>query len=192
MTLTPDISLQDPFDGLDEALAPPRRRPDPVRRVPAGLQAARGAARPVLRSGPHRRSDRAHQLRPVQRVLRGSGGEEAAEPLPARLGGAVVRHRGLQPGLQVLPELGHLQIARDRHPFRTGDSRGPGPGGRRNRLPQRRFHLQRPDHLLGVRRRRRRCLPRAGHQGDLGDRGLTCARSRARSSIGISTPPTSI
>ena len=29
--------------------------------------------------------------------------------------GPVVRHRRLQPDLQVLPELGHLQIARVRH-----------------------------------------------------------------------------
>ena len=28
---------------------------------------------------------------------------------------ALVRHRRLQPRLQVLPELGHLQVARDRH-----------------------------------------------------------------------------
>ena len=37
------------------------------------------------------------------------------QPLPARLVGAVVRHRGLQPRLQVLPELGHEQVARDGH-----------------------------------------------------------------------------
>ncbi len=30
-------------------------------------------------------------------------------------GGAVVRHRRLQPRVQVLPELGHLEVAGDRH-----------------------------------------------------------------------------
>ena len=39
-------------------------------------------------------------------------------------------------------------------------------------LPQRRVHLQRPRDLLGVRRRRGRCLPCDRDQGDCGDRGL--------------------
>ena len=54
-------------------------------------------------------------VRALLGVLRRPGGEEAAQPLPARLGGALLRHRGLQPGLPVLPELGHLQVPRDRH-----------------------------------------------------------------------------
>jgi pyruvate formate lyase activating enzyme len=33
-------------------------------------------------------------------------------PFPARQRGALVRHRGMQPGVQVLPELGHLEVAR--------------------------------------------------------------------------------
>ena len=60
-------------------------------------------------------ADRAHHLRPVERLLRRPHREEAAEPLPARLVGAVVRHRGLQPRLPVLPELGHLEVEGDRH-----------------------------------------------------------------------------
>ena len=59
-------------------------------------------------------------LRPLVRVLRRPDREEAAQPLPSRLGGAVVRHRRLQPRLQVLPELGHLEVARDRHADRIG------------------------------------------------------------------------
>ena len=38
----------------------------------------------------------------------------------------LVRHRGLQPGVQVLPELGHLQVARD------GPAAGPGDAARRS------------------------------------------------------------
>ena len=37
--------------------------------------------------------------------------EEAAQPLPARHADPLVRHRRLQPRLQVLPELGHVQGA---------------------------------------------------------------------------------
>ena len=41
------------------------------------------------------------------------------------LGGAVVRHGRVQPGLPVLPELGHLQIAGDRHAGRPRRRRRP-------------------------------------------------------------------
>ena len=56
-----------------------------MRRVPARVQAARGPAGPVFRPRPPRRSDRAHQLWPVQRVLRRPRREEAAQPFPARV-----------------------------------------------------------------------------------------------------------
>ena len=91
-------------------------------------------------------------LRSLERVLRGPRGEEAAQPLPARQRCAVVRHRRLQPGLQVLPELGHLQVAGDRHSGRLRDTTYPRPHGRVSRLPQRGVHLRRPSDLLGVRR----------------------------------------
>ena len=54
---------------------------------------------------------RADDLRPLQRLLHRPDREEAAEPLPARHARALVRHGRLQPGLQVLPELGHQQVA---------------------------------------------------------------------------------
>ena len=41
--------------------------------------------------------------------------------------GALLRHRGLQPHLQVLPELGHLQVARHRHAWPTPRRRPPSP-----------------------------------------------------------------
>ena len=68
-------------------------------------------------------------LRPFERLLRRSGREEAAQPLPARVVGAVVRHRRLQPRLPVLPELGHLQVEGDRHARRRRVARGDRRGG---------------------------------------------------------------
>ena len=71
-------------DRSHEVLARARRRADPVRRVPARLQAARGPAGRVLRARPRGRPGRAHDLRPVERLLRRPDREEAAQPLPAR------------------------------------------------------------------------------------------------------------
>ena len=67
-------------------LAPARRRPRPVRRLPALLQAARGAARVLLRARAPAATDRAHDLRALERLLRRPDREEAAQPLPARHG----------------------------------------------------------------------------------------------------------
>ena len=110
------------------------------------------------------RPDGAGDLRSVLGVLHRPDREEAAAPLLPRQQRAVLRHRRLQPGLQVLPELGHLQVARD------GPADGPRlaarhrPGRRGVALPQRRVHLQRPGDLRGVRPRRRRGVPRARPQ----------------------------
>ena len=54
----------------------------------------------------------------IDRVLRRSDREEAAQSLSAWLGGAVVRDRGLQSRLLVLPELGHLEEPRSGAPER--------------------------------------------------------------------------
>src|SRR5262245_15386655 len=83
-------------------LASAYRRADPVRCLPALLQAARGPARPVLRARATRRRDRAHHLWALVRLLHRSDREEAAQSFPPRDTGAVVRHRGLQSHLQVL------------------------------------------------------------------------------------------
>ena len=63
--------------------------------------------------------------------------EEAAQPLPARQRGPVLRHRGLQPRLQVLPELGHQQVARDGHADGRGEPRRDRGGRRSRRAPGR-------------------------------------------------------
>ncbi len=156
------------------------RRPHPVRPVPARLQAARGPARPVLRAQDGGRQDGAHHLRPLLRLLRRPDREEAAQPLLPGLVGVFLRHRRLQPGLQVLPELGHLQVARDRHHGRPGHARGDRRRRREERLQERGLHLQRPGDLRRVRDGRGRCLPRARPQDRGGHRRLHPRRAAAR------------
>jgi AMMECR1 domain-containing protein len=58
-----------------------------------------------------KRRNGADHLRPQFGLLHRPDREEAAQPLLPRLQRAVLRHRRLQPGLQVLPELGHLEVA---------------------------------------------------------------------------------
>ena len=120
------------------------RRPHPVRPLPARLPAARGPARRLLRAPARRRRDGADDLRPLVGLLHRPDREEAAQPLLSRLERALVRHRRLQSRLQVLPELGHLEVARDGHADGRGHRRRRSPRRpRRLRLPQRRLHLQR-------------------------------------------------
>ena len=92
----------------------------------------------------------------------------------------LVRHRGLQPRVQVLPELGHLQVARDgpaagrghaRNDRRRGDPPGLQVGG---------VHLQRPGDLRRVRDGHRRRLPRPGRADRGGHRGLHPCRAAPR------------
>ena len=98
--------------------------------------------------------------------------------------GAVVRHGRLQPGVPVLPELGHLQVAeidtladRGRRPRRSPEA------AQRLGCRQRRVHLQRPGDLPRVRDRRRRRLPRARHQGRRGHGRLHLPGAARASSI---------
>ena len=78
-----------------------------------------------------RRADGLDHLRPQHRLLRRSDREETAEPFLSGHVGAFVRHGGLQPGLQVLPELEHLEVARRRGRLRSGLARGHRRGRRR-------------------------------------------------------------
>ena len=68
-----------------------------MRRLPAGMQAARRPAWALLRARVRGRAGRAHDLRAFEWLLRRSDREEAAEPLPPRHVGALVRDRWLQP-----------------------------------------------------------------------------------------------
>ena len=72
--------------------------------------AASAAGRPgvLLRSAKPRRADRFHHLRPQHRLLHRPDREEAAPSVLSRHGRPFLRHAGLQPGLQVLPELDHV------------------------------------------------------------------------------------
>ena len=88
----------------------------------------------------------------------------------------VVRHRRLQPRLQVLPELGHLEVARGRAAERDRHARGDRRGRAAARLPERRLHLQRPGHLGRVRDRDGPGLPRGGDQDGRRHGGLHHAR----------------
>ena len=99
----------------------------------------------LLRPGERRRPDGPDDLRQEHRLLHRPDREEAAGPLLSRHQRPVVRHRRLQPRLQVLPELVDLQVARRsrRCPSTPRPSRSP-IGGRVARLQERGVHLQRP------------------------------------------------
>jgi len=167
-----DPDLAGRRDRPHQVLEPTRRRARRVWSVSPSVSPAGGAARPVLRSRARERRDRAHDVRSFERVLRRSDREEAAQSLPARHARSVVRDRGLQPHVQILPELGHLQVARERHAGRC--SLASGRRGRRGaaRVPQRRVHVQRPGHLPRVRHRRGERVPRTRDQERRRHRGL--------------------
>ncbi len=148
--------------GVYQVLESPRRRPRGVHAVPPRVPPERRAARPVLRPRPLERRDRAHHVRALERILRRSHREEAAQSFPAGHAGSVVRDGRLQPHLQVLPELGYLQVARHRHAGRCGFAGGRRRCGGASRLPERRLHVQRSGHLPRVRHRRGEGMPRSG------------------------------
>ena len=129
---------------------------------------------------PRRRRDGADDLRPLVGLLHRPDREEAAQPFLSRFLGVLVRDGRLQPRLQVLPELGHLEVARDGHADGRGVAGSDRRDGGENGLPQRGLHLQRPGHLRRVRDGRRRRLPRAGDQDGGGDGRLHRRRRAAR------------
>ena len=137
------------------------------------------------------RPGRPDDLRPLQRLLRRPDREEAAQPLPARHAGPVLRHGGLQPGLQVLPELGHLQVARDGHPGRRRLARRHRRGRRRLGCRSVAFTYNDPvifhEYAIDV----AAGLPGPGRQDRRGDRRLHLRPSPAPSSTATWMPPTS-
>ena len=94
--------------------------------------------------------------------------------------GVLLRHRRLQPRLQVLPELGHLEVARDGHADGRGLAGSDRRRGSEHGVHERGVHLQRSGHLRRVRDGHGRRLPRAGHQDGGGHRGLHRRRRAAR------------
>ena len=151
-----------------------------MRRLPQGVPAERRPARPLLRARAPGRRDRPHELRPEQRILRGPDREEAPEPFLPGLVRPLVRHGRLQPGLPVLPELGHLEVPSSRHARGFRIPRAHRRLRRVARLPERRLHLQRSRRLHGIRDRRGRGVPRTGHQVRRRDRGLHVAGAACR------------
>ncbi len=126
------------------------RRAHPVRSLSARLPAARGTARRVLRAPARGRRDRAHDVRPVVRLLHRSDREEAAQSFLPGIVRVLVRHGGLQPRVQVLPELGHLEVARDGHADGRRVARSDRRDGCEAWLPQRRLHVQRSGDLCRI------------------------------------------
>src|ERR1700760_3833765 len=116
----------------------------------APLPARRRPARGVFRARPRARSDRAEDLRPLVRFLSRPDREKAIESLFAWHTGAFVRYGRLQPHLQILPELGYLEVARNRHARRQRIATGPCPRSTTNRMSVGCVHLQRPGDLLRV------------------------------------------
>jgi hypothetical protein len=151
-----------------------------MRPLPPLLPAARGSARLLLRAQGRRRRAGSRHLWPLLGLLRRPHREEAAEPCAAGLAHALLRHGGLQPRLQVLPEPRHLEVPRrrpPRPPRRPGGHRAGRAGGR---LPLDILHLQRPRHLPGVCGGRRRRRPRPWPAQRRRDRGLYRARAPRR------------
>ena len=82
---------------------------------------------------------------------------------------------GCNLGVQVLPELGNLQVAGSRCPGRVGRSGNRGPCGPGVGLPKRGLYLQRPRGLGRVRDRLRQGMPCRGREDRGGDRRLYLA-----------------
>ncbi|MCK7497717.1 MAG: hypothetical protein MZW92_48310 [Comamonadaceae bacterium] len=91
-----------------------RRRPHPVRPVPARLQAAR---RPARRSASCASARATRWCSPPTAAPRASASTRSRRSRCNHFypgsSVSVVRHRRLQPGVQVLPELGHLASRRE-------------------------------------------------------------------------------
>ena len=81
-----------------------------MRPLPARLPVARRPARCLLRPPDGQWRHATDDLRPLVRLLHRPDREKAAQPLLPRQQHPLLRHRRLQPRLQVLPELGHLQV----------------------------------------------------------------------------------
>ena len=77
-------------------------------RAPAGCTRASAAC---ASSGTRRRPDRAHHATAARAGSASTRSRRSRSTTSCPARGAVVRHRRLQPGLPVLPELGHLQVA---------------------------------------------------------------------------------
>ena len=153
----------------------------------------RDGQRGVCFVGAAGRPDRTRPPTALEWVLRRPDREEAAQPLPPGHVRAVVRYRRLQPGVPVLPELGHLEVEGDRHARRRGHAR-------RDRAARTRARVRRawrsPTTTRSIFLEYAVDMADACHdarrQGRRGHRGLHVRRSRGEQSTGTSMRPTSI
>ena len=146
----------------DGTLAPARRRPGPVRRVPAGLQAPGGATRDVLRARASPRRDRPHDIRSLDGLLRRSRSRRSRSTTSSlgRRSSRSGRPAATSPASSARTGTSASRARSTRSPTPPRRRRSPH-AARAARLPERRLHLQRSGHLHGVRDRRRRRLSRA-------------------------------
>ena len=163
-------------------LAPPRRRSHPVWRVPRLQDAARSTGR-VLRAGPPGAGRRGRDGIVLLTYGRSSGyciDPVEKKPLDhyLRLVGPVVRHRGLQPGLPGFCQNWDISSRRRWTRWPTPPPRRPSPRQRCGSAPRRGVHLQRPDHLPGVRQRRRRHCHEVGVGAIAVTAGYICPEPR--------------
>ena len=162
-------------------LAPARRRPRAVRRVPARLQAARGPARRVLRA-----PAREHDQMVLTTYGRSSGfcvDPIEKKPLNHFLPGTSVLSFGTAGCNLACRFCQNWDISKSREIDTLADQAAPETIAARRgapRLPQRRVHLQRPGDLPRVRDGRRRRLPRARHHDRRGHGRLHVRRAAAR------------
>ena len=134
-----------------------------------------------------------YYVRSLQRLLRRPDRKEAAQPFLAGYAGTVVRHGRLQPGLQILPELGHQQVAA--RSTRSADPATPdrSPAAAAERLGCRSvaFTYNDPMMFMEYAIDVAQCMPRTGHQDRRGDRGLNVPGAARANSMHTWTPPTS-
>ena len=138
----------------------------------ARLPLARRSAWRVFRAPAHGRRHGADHLRPLVGFLHRPNREKTSQPVLSRFERTVLRHGGMQSRLQVLPELGHLQVARDGYADGSGVATRHRRSGAARGMPERRIYLQRPGDLRRVCNGHRGRLSGAGDQIGCRHRGL--------------------
>ena len=178
MCTSPDTGSPSPTAGSAARSARATAASPRARRASASSARTRAASSCRSPTGARPASRRSHR-------------EEAAQPLPAGHAGAVVRHRRLQPRLPVLPELGHLQVARGRPRSPRRRRRAGGrPRGARLAAASVAFTYNDPviwaEYAIDV----AEAATRAGIRTVCVTAGYVDARARARRSSRTWTPPT--
>ena len=170
-----------------------RRRPHAVRPVPARLQAARRPARHVLRAPARRRRDGAHDLRPLEWLLRSIRSRRSRSITSIR---ARASCRSAPPAATSRASSARTGTSRSRARWTASPIERLARGASRARRKRAgaasvAFTYNDPDDLRRVRDGHRRCLPRARHPHRRGHRRLHPRRAAPRVLRRRSTPRTS-